>query len=435
MPNHSDQPARKKRDPRYSYRDLAHASAHAGAESKPQRIPDHPLIPKDQATLIDKPDDLQRLIDYLRSAGLFAYDSEFIGEASYHPKLCLIQVATHERIVLIDTLANLDLTGFWELLADPAVEKIVHSGQQDIEPVFRLFHRAPANVFDTQIAAGFIGLAHPVGLSKLVKELTGVQLGKGFTFTHWDQRPLSPVQIRYAADDVRYLPAVHHALQQRLDALGHTAWAREECAALCDPALYAPDPAADFKRVRGANSLPPRNLAVLRELFTWRESAAQAHDSPPRSFLKDEILIEMARKPIRATADLAKVRGLPRPVEQAEADNILAATQRGLSTPESDYPAFPLVEESPAERFAIDALWSTIQAWCAGRQIDPSLVSSRQEIARLYRRLTDQAPPTLEGPLTQGWRHTLLGSHLQAFLSGSAQLHLHWRNHTLHSNV
>jgi ribonuclease D len=131
-----------------------------------------------------------------------------------------------------------DLTPFWELLCDPAVEKIVHAGDQDVEPVVRHLNRSPANFFDTQIAAGFCALPYPVSLSKLVMELTGAKLGKGLTFTHWDQRPLSPMQLRYAADDVRYLPAVRAELGRRLEKSHHAGWAKEECEALCDASQY-----------------------------------------------------------------------------------------------------------------------------------------------------------------------------------------------------
>src|SRR5205807_3154168 len=109
----------------------------------------------------------------------------------------------------------------------------VHAGEQDIEPVIRHLDRPAANIFDTQIGGGFIGLPYPMSLSKLVAEMTGARLGKGLTFSHWDQRPLSAVQLRYAADDVRYLPAVRAEIGKRLDKLGHAAWAAEECATLC----------------------------------------------------------------------------------------------------------------------------------------------------------------------------------------------------------
>ena len=143
-----------------------------------------------------------------------------------------------QRVSLIDPLAEIDLSNFWELICDPSIQKIVHAGSQDVEPVVRHIGKEPANLFDTQIAAGFAGLSYPIALSRLVMEICGAKLGKGATFTHWDQRPLSAMQLRYAADDVRYLPAVHDAISRKLEALGHVDWNREECDAMCDASQY-----------------------------------------------------------------------------------------------------------------------------------------------------------------------------------------------------
>ena len=156
---------------------------------------DHPLVPRGEPELVASDDALSRLIEKLRRSGSFAYDSEFIGELTYFPKLCLIQVASRDHIALIDPLANLSLSPFWELLCDQAVEKIVHAGAQDIEPVIRHTGRSPEHIFDTQVCAGFAAMPYPVSLSKLVMELTGARLGKGLTFSHWDKRPLSAMQL------------------------------------------------------------------------------------------------------------------------------------------------------------------------------------------------------------------------------------------------
>jgi ribonuclease D len=434
MTDDASKPSRKhRRDPRYEFRARSHASAHADARP-PEPIPQHPLICRDAPSLISSPAGLAELIEHVRSVGAFAYDSEFIGETSYYPKLCLIQVATAQRIALIDALADLDLGGFWKAIADPAIEKIVHAGQQDLEPVFRQSEQPPARIFDTQVAAGFIGLAYPVGLSKLVRELTGANLGKGFTFTHWDSRPLTPVQIRYAADDVRYLPALRDAIGKRLSELNHVAWAEQECAALCDPSLYATDLEADYLRVRGAGGLSAQGLAVLRELYAWRESAARNHNSPPRSYLRDDILVELAKRPPKSAADLDKVRGLPRPVEQQEGGDIVAATQRGLSVPAAECPPPHQSEETPLERFAVDSFWATAQAWCSGRSVDPNLVTSRQEIARLYRAWRGQGPAP-ESRLLHGWRYELLGRILEDLLRNGARITLRWTPGGLRSDA
>jgi ribonuclease D len=415
---------------RADHRARAHASAHADAPPPPENTPDLPLVPKGPAPLLTTAAELDELIEHLRSVGRFAYDSEFIGELTYHPKLCVLQVASAERVALIDPLADIDLTPFWELLADPAVEKIVHAGDQDIEPVVRHLGRSPANFFDTQIAAGFCGLPYPVSLSKLVGELTGAKLGKGLTFTHWDQRPLSAMQLRYAADDVRFLPAVRAELGRRLDANGHAVWAREECEALCEPSQYRFDPDTQYLRVKGAGSLQPRNLAVLRELTVWRDGAARKHDLPPRAFLKDEILVDLSRNPAKSVDKLDRVRGLPRPVEQAHGAEIVEATQRAWSTPASNLPAQRGSELSPTERFRSDALWAAAQAICVGNQLDPAVVTSRQEMSDFYLAIASNGDLS-DLRLMKGWRREALGEPLVQLVAGELGITLKWSDGSL----
>ena len=408
-------------------------------------ISDLPLVFRGATTTVAADDELATLIDDLRRDGTFAYDSEFIGELTYHPQLCLVQVASRNRVALVDPMAQLDLTPFWELLADPAVEKIVHAGEQDIEPVVRHLNRPAANVFDTQIAAGFIGLPYPISLSKLVSELTGAKLGKGLTFSHWDQRPLSEVQLRYAADDVRYLPAAAAELHRRLDALQHRAWAQEESAGVCAPDLYRFDPQSQYLRVRGATSLQPRQLAILRELTIWRDSAARAADLPPRSFLRDEVLIDLSRNPPRGVEALAKVRGLPRPVEHEHGGAIVAAAARAMSLTAVELPSQRDSEPTPVEKFRADAIFSITQTLCSGMSIDPSLVASRQEVGEFYRYLTRQrrseksnaADPDTSGlpRLLQGWRREAVGDKLAQFLAGTSHIDATWSNDALRTTV
>lgn len=420
---------------RSQHRSRNHDSAHAEADSGKRNIPAHPLIPHGEPEIITDDAGLASLIEHLRSAGSFAYDSEFIGELTYVPKLCLIQVASPQRVALIDPLADVNLQPFWELLCDPAVEKVVHAGQQDVEPVVRHLGRSPANVFDTQIAAGFIGMPYPVSLSKLVQEISGAKLGKGLTFTHWDQRPLSAMQLRYAADDVRYLPLVRTEIGKKLEALGHVAWAREECDAMCDVKLYQFDPATQYQRVRGATSLTPQGLAILRELTIWRDALAREHDVPPRAFLKDEILIDLSRNPIKSLEKLSRVRGLPRPIEAAHGTEILAVTQKGLSTPPTDLPAQRETEQSPTERFRTDALWAAAQCLAIGQSIDPNLVTSRQEIADLSRAIASNNIDPANLHLLQGWRAQAIGNPLLAMARGEQSLRVQWTNDALKANV
>jgi ribonuclease D len=424
-PPAADNPMKRYRPARSEYRARSHQSAHDGGGHHPVP-PDHPLIPRGDADIVDTSAGLSALVARLRSAGRFAYDSEFIGELTYIPKLCLIQVATSERVSLIDPLVKLDLSPFWELLCDAAVEKVVHAGSQDLEPVFRHMSCPPANVLDTQIAAGFIGLTYPVALGKLVREIIGVQLGKGLTFTHWDQRPLSTMQLRYAADDVRYLIAVREQIGRRLEALGHSAWAMAECATLCDPAMYKFDPDHQYRRVRGATSLNPAGLAILRELVIWRDAAARSHDLPPRAFLKDEVVLELARTPVKSVEKLARIRGLPRPVELAHGSDIVAAVAKGAAVPHAQLPSTKQREETPAEKFRADSLWTATEALCFGRGIDPNLVASRAEVGQLYRHLTTgEAADDVR--LLSGWRREAVGETLLSLVQRDGSLSMQWR--------
>jgi ribonuclease D len=322
------------------------------------------------------------------------------------------------------------------------VEKVVHAGQQDVEPVARILGggRGARNVVDTQVAAGFAGLAYPVALSKLVLEHFGVKLGKGLTFTHWDQRPLSAVQLRYAADDVRYLPALWDALRKRVEALGHKDWAIAECQEMCDPKQFGFDPDANYHRIRGSGTLSAAGLAVLRELTIWRDSAARAANVPARALVRDEILLDMARSPIKQIERLDRVRGLPRPVEEEHGQAIIDATHRALASPMAQRSIARAHEPSPTERFRADSLFASACALCAARSVDAALATSRQEIGEFLRHATrnDAASHAAldQLHLMRGWRREALGIPLLNFLRGEpshANLNFVWRDGRLQS--
>lgn len=389
-----------------------HEQAHAdqALEASPALI-EHPLIPRGEATIITTQDQLVDLLSHLRESQSFAYDSEFIGELTYVPKLCLVQVATTKRVALIDPLANVDLAAFWQLICDPAVEKIVHAGDQDIEPVIRLGIGSPANVLDTQVLAAFAGWAYPTSLQKLVQGGLGIKLGKGLTFTHWDQRPLSAMQLRYAADDVRYLPALAEVLKEQVRAASNFGYAVEECGRRCASSFFHSDPNDQFRRIRAASNMSRTQLAILRELYIWRDATAQAQDIPPRALLRDEVLVALVRTNVKTEAELGRIRGMPRPVVARFANEILAALKRAAQLPPEQRPTGRHFEEEPADRFVIDALWAHIQCHFYDRKIDPAIGASRQQLADLYcRRKAGQN--IADHPLLAGWRREIVGAEL-----------------------
>jgi ribonuclease D len=416
MAPEADNPAPHVPPQHLRHRARSHESAHAHSLASGEGSPlVHPLVSAAAPALITTPADLARLLDALRAAGSFGFDTEFIGEQSYIPRLCLIQVALPDRVALVDPLAKLDVTPFWEIVCEPAIEKVVHAGQQDLEPVFRHLSKPAANVFDTQLAAGFVGLPYPLSLSKLMNELLGARLGKGLTFTSWDQRPLSQQQSRYAADDVRYLPAARRELEKRLADAGHAAWAAEECAELCRSSTCRFNPDGNYLRIHGASGLSPRNLAVLRELAIWRDQTARDADVPPRTLLKDEVIIALARAPVRSVEKLSHIRGLPRPVQSAHGQRIVELTSAALSKPVSSGAEMP-AEMPPRDKFHADALWASAQAHCFAQQVDPALVASRQDIVD-FRRIALTGGSLHEHRLMRGWRKAALGDMLAKTLA------------------
>lgn len=409
---------------RSRHRQKSHDDAHAFAhEAAVPAVLDHPLVPQGEPELVTTSDALRDVVDHLRNAGRFGYDSEFIGEHSYYPNLCVIQVATADRVFLIDPLilrksrsnhcdgvsgTTDDLTCFWELLADESVEKIVHAGQQDLEPVVRHLGRAPLGVYDTQIAAGFVGFAYPMALGKLVAAVTNADLGHGLKFSQWDRRPLSRVQMQYAANDVRYLPLLHASLNEKLAAAGMSEWAKQEFASLSDVSLYVFDAAKQRVRVRGAESLTPRQLAILRALLTLREEAAAKENTPPRALLKDGILLYLAKSPIHSLTDLDGVRGLPRPFKRMYGEAILRETKRFVEAPMPNGSDAQPAPESAEHRNHVEEVWRMVQERCEQAGVAPSLVTSKKELAACLRAMMLDPSARPESRLCQGWRHELL---------------------------
>ena len=211
---------------RRKHRQKSHDQSHLESTITPI-LQGNPLVPTEEARWIDQESDFISLCSELKDNGIFAFDTEFIGEDSYHPFTCLIQVATTKSVALIDPFKIEDLSPLYSLITDPDVTILLHSGSQDLGPVARLLGKPPLAIFDTQLAAGLVGYPWPLSLTKSIEAILGHDVGGHFTFSEWDARPLSKRQRIYAADDVRYLLATYDYFQTRLEELGRANWAAE----------------------------------------------------------------------------------------------------------------------------------------------------------------------------------------------------------------
>jgi len=168
-------------------------------------------------SLIATPGQLRELIGHVRAAGRFGFDTEFVSEETFEPVLCLIQVATRDRLAVVDPQAVGDLGPFWEVVHDPAVEVVMHAAGEDMRICLLRTGAVPRRVYDVQIAAGLVGYSYPLSLTNLVSQVLKISLPGSETRTDWRRRPLTPAQLRYALDDVRHLLDVADRLAADLD--------------------------------------------------------------------------------------------------------------------------------------------------------------------------------------------------------------------------
>jgi ribonuclease D len=379
-------------------------------------------MPEYKEQLVTRPEELQDCCAYLADCRRFGFDTEFVGEDTYHPHLCLVQVATADRLLLIDPLTVGPLEAFWKLVVDPANLVVVHAGREEVRLCHLWTGHVPGNLFDLQIAAGLVGLTYPLGHAALVSQLLGVQLLKGETLTEWRNRPLSRAQVRYALDDVRYLLPLWKELAARLEKAGRMDWAREEFARLAANATpEAPGGAAPAKwrKLRGIGSLDRRRLAVVRELYLWREDTAARTNRPARSIVRDDLLVEIARRNPSRPRDLQVIRGLPR----RDLEAILHTVEKARALPLEQCPAVAERDQDPPQvGMVANVLMAVLGDLSARHRLAPNLVASSADVKLLVRARHQGLPPPAESLLTQGWRRAHILPELQAVLEGRRSL-------------
>jgi len=381
-------------------------------------------LPRPPQGLITTPAALAEVCNHLGAAKVFAFDTECDPKPSYRPRLCLLQVATDERVELIDPMALEDLGPFWDLLADPAVEKICHAGNQDLAVAWQLGRKKPQNVFDCQVGAGLVGINHPVAYWRLVEIVAGIELEKNETRSDWDQRPLSDSQFTYAVDDVLYLPEIHRILRGRMESLGHMAWMREACHALCVKTVTEQDPMVSVAKIKRVSRLGSRQLSVLRELWTLREQMACERDEPVRWMLEDEALMALALRGPETKDGLLAIRSLPREKAVRYGDQIIGAIKRGKALPPDQWPDLPPpMEDSTETKRLAEIMYASSQVICLGQSVWPSLVTSRAEIEGLAR-LVSQGEDLSGHALMTGWARECLGGPLVEFVRGKTDVTL-----------
>ncbi len=351
------------------------------------------------------------LVDELSNASAYALDTEFHRERTYLPQLALVQLATLDRIALVDALA-VDVHALRRAFDTDSV-CVMHAGSQDLEILELATGTVPNRMFDTQIAALFCGY-RTSSLGRLVEGFLGVQLDKSSQLTDWTRRPLPDADLRYAASDVDHLLELRDTLVGRLEERGRLEWAEEEIERLRSKDRTPPDAETLWWKLRGKTKLNGRARGVAQELAAWRDQVAKKQNRPPRTVLSDMPLLALAQRPARNIEQLRGVRNLDlRRFKQA--DQLLAAIQRGTQLPKE---AVRLPPKRPENLPDVDGVVALCLAWLAQRAgeegLDMSVLGTRDDVTSLVLHQKSR--------LSKGWRDILVGGELRAIIDGTAGL-------------
>jgi ribonuclease D len=368
--------------------------------------------------------DLAAVAERAAATGQIALDTEFMSEGRYFPLLCLVQLAVEGAdgrplIGTVDTLGKHDPAPLLPLLADPGIEIVVHAGRQDLFLLERAWGVRPTNVFDTQVAAALTTTSQQTSYQLLVSQLLGVSLKKGESFTHWDRRPLTEEQLRYAGQDVEHLLQVAAVLHARLEATGRVEWAREECRLLETTSGEERDPHEVFLRLTATTRLTPAEAAVGRELVFWREQTAREQDRPVRSVLPDRLVTQLARRRPKNLEGLKQQRGVGEGITRRYGNQLLATLRRGEEASPVELPRRP---EQPSWFAPLTALCDAlVRARCEEQQIATEMVATRAEVGEVVLE-TVQGRAEPENRLLTGWRRDVVGEEVLDLLRGERAL-------------
>jgi ribonuclease D len=348
----------------------------------------------------------------LAAAEAYGLDTEFHRERTYHARLALLQLSWPGGTVVVDPL-SVDVTPLRDVLAGEGT-CLMHAASQDLEILVRVCGTRPARLFDTQVAAGFVGYSS-VGLAGLVQGELGITLPKADRLTDWLARPLPDGAITYAVADVQHLHALRERLVEQLETRGRLAWALDECEVHRVRPSSGQVPDRAWWRIKEARSLRGRSAAVAQVLAAWRERRAAEVDRPVRFLLPDLALVAMSQRPPASEDDLRRVRGLDDGKKRgAAARELLGVVAAGLALP-LDEVHLPQTDGVDRSRRAAASL---VSAWAAQRardlDIDAAILATRADIESL---LMGNG-----GRLATGWRHDVVGEPIRALAAGEASL-------------
>ena len=373
--------------------------------------------------MLDTPEALRRFVDENRDVEWMAFDTEFIGEKRYFTLLCLIQVATENGYYFIDPIAIENLDGFIDLLENPNICKITHAGENDYRLMYQEFECIPKNVFDTQVAAGFVGYPYPISFRGIVEGETGIHIAKGFAVTDWERRPLQPKQLKYALEDVLYLREIQQSLLQKLEASNRLDWAQTEFAVWETPDYYYRDPYADVFKGQLINRLKTQDQVFLLRLHDWRRGEAERRNHSKEMVLQSKLIAPIVRAVPQGLKSMRNNRRLSDRLVDRHGKTFLGLYEdppspRELEVLERVPPR--RAEEDPRYELMTEMLYLMVSYKCMEEDMAISIVLPRGVLKDMKADRDQKLPPELQS----GWRRHFLGDDLVNWMENRDRLKL-----------
>lgn len=372
------------------------------------------------STLISHHEDFIELCDHIRESGLVAFDTEFVSESTYRPELGLLQFATNDRSVAVDPVAISDLSAWWEIMADDQTTVVVHGGQAEIRFCLHMIGRPPAKLYDIQLAEGFRGRSYPLSYSAIVQRVLNFQVDGSQTRTDWLRRPLSDDQLRYALEDVDHVLEIWRRQTKWLEKHGRLEWADAEINRLIDD-IVSDDSTAAWHKISGTHKLTRRELAIVQKLAAWREEEAAFRNRPVRRVLRDDLLIDLARRKPTTVQQALATRDLNRPEYKRRLDDIVKVIAEAGNVPDEELPRKPRNrrQEATSDEQVISKLLSlSLSNRCAEMDIAQTLVANNKDLAEVVRFHRFKQNGNGTPRILDGWRQKVCGQLMLDVMDG-----------------
>lgn len=377
-----------------------------------------------QIHFLDKQADFNKAMESVAQSGWIGFDTEFVGEKTYVPILCLIQVVTEQEIYLIDTLGIPDLNPFLTLLSDPNILKITHAGDNDYRLLNTLYETVPQNTFDTQIAAGFVGYNYPAGFGKIVERELRITLAKSHTVANWEDRPLDPKALEYAIEDVKYLPALHKKLTGKLRAMHREEWAREENRKWETADCYYVDPYKEVLANDYIYQLDFKRKVFLLRIFNWRREKAATLNIPKEAVLQSRHINTVLRAIKDGHQAFRANRTMPEGIWRKYLPEWKQLWDAKPLPVEMDWlNALPApAPDDPEHAWSMELVYHLVKHQCLQHEISAALLLPKGEFNKL------KSGSDFDPSLLSGWRAQLLGKNLVNWLLKKGTLNVNWQD-------